>query len=91
MAGVGGKPGAVAALTEALTLARPEGYVRIFADEGTPVEPLPGSGSCGTSFARSRCINCKASCLAPEPGERRDNPTADGPFWNAGSWEFAGS
>jgi hypothetical protein len=39
LAGVGEEPGAVAALAEALMLARPEGYVRIFADEGTPMAP----------------------------------------------------
>jgi LuxR family transcriptional regulator, maltose regulon positive regulatory protein len=34
--------GAVAALTEALSLARPEGYVRVFADEGRPMAALLG-------------------------------------------------
>ena len=30
------------ALTEALTLGYPEGYVRVFADEGAPMRALPG-------------------------------------------------
>ena len=33
-------PGALAALEEALTLAEPEGYVRIFIDEGPPMASL---------------------------------------------------
>ena len=33
---------ALGALTEALTLARPHGYVRVFADEGTPMRALLG-------------------------------------------------
>jgi LuxR family transcriptional regulator, maltose regulon positive regulatory protein len=34
--------GAVAVLVEALTLARPQGYVRVFADEGPPMSVLLG-------------------------------------------------
>ncbi len=36
----GDKPAAVASLERALTLAEPEGYVRIFVDEGTPMREL---------------------------------------------------
>jgi LuxR family maltose regulon positive regulatory protein len=36
----GDVPAAVASLQRAVTLAEPEGYVRIFADEGPPVVPL---------------------------------------------------
>ena len=36
----GDVPAAVASLQRAVTLAEPEGYVRIFADEGPPVAPL---------------------------------------------------
>ena len=36
----GDVPAAVASLRRAVTLAEPEGYVRIFADEGSPVVPL---------------------------------------------------
>jgi len=42
LAGVGEEAGAVAALVETLTLARPEGYVRVFADEGAPMGALLG-------------------------------------------------
>jgi len=34
------QPGALAALQKALTLAEPEGYVRVFADEGAPMADL---------------------------------------------------
>jgi LuxR family transcriptional regulator, maltose regulon positive regulatory protein len=42
LAAGGDETGAIAALTEALTLARPEGYVRVFADEGAPMGALLG-------------------------------------------------
>src|SRR6266540_1623943 len=42
LAGSGDEPGALAALTEALTLACPQGYVRVFADEGAPMGALLG-------------------------------------------------
>lgn len=39
-AGRGDRSGALAALAEALALAAPEGYLRVFADEGTPMAAL---------------------------------------------------
>jgi LuxR family transcriptional regulator, maltose regulon positive regulatory protein len=42
LASVGEEAGAVATLARALTLARPEGYVRVFADEGPPMGALLG-------------------------------------------------
>jgi LuxR family transcriptional regulator, maltose regulon positive regulatory protein len=42
LAAGGDQPAAVAALTEALTLACPQGYVRVFADEGAPMRALLG-------------------------------------------------
>jgi LuxR family transcriptional regulator, maltose regulon positive regulatory protein len=38
----GDEPGALAALGEALTLAAPEGYLRVFVDEGPPMAALVG-------------------------------------------------
>ena len=42
LAASGEEAGAVAALAEALTLACPQGYVRVFADEGPPMAALLG-------------------------------------------------
>ena len=42
LAASGEEAGAVAALAQALTLAHPEGYVRVFADEGAPMAALLG-------------------------------------------------
>jgi LuxR family transcriptional regulator, maltose regulon positive regulatory protein len=40
LAACGDQPGALAALAAALTLAWPQGYVRVFADEGVPLSAL---------------------------------------------------
>jgi LuxR family maltose regulon positive regulatory protein len=40
LAAAGDHAGALGALTEALTLAAPQGYVRVFADEGAPMRAL---------------------------------------------------
>jgi LuxR family maltose regulon positive regulatory protein len=42
LVGDGDEPGGVAALIQALKLAYPEGYVRVFADEGAPMAALLG-------------------------------------------------
>ena len=42
LAATGDEAGAVGALAEALLLARPQGYVRVFADEGPPMAALLG-------------------------------------------------
>jgi LuxR family maltose regulon positive regulatory protein len=42
LAASGDQPGAVAALDEAVWLGRPQGYVRVFADEGPPMGALLG-------------------------------------------------
>jgi LuxR family transcriptional regulator, maltose regulon positive regulatory protein len=42
LAAAGDQPGALAALARALTLAAPQGYVRVFADEGPPMRALLG-------------------------------------------------
>jgi LuxR family maltose regulon positive regulatory protein len=40
LAARGDRAGALGALTKALTLARPQGYLRVFADEGAPMRAL---------------------------------------------------
>ncbi len=45
LAASGQEPDAVAALAEALTLACPQGYVRVFTDEGAPMAALLGGWS----------------------------------------------
>ena len=42
LAATGDETGAVTALAEALLLARPQGYVRVFTDEGPPMAALLG-------------------------------------------------
>ncbi len=42
-AATGDEPGALAALAEALALAAPQGYVRVFVDEGAPIAALLGT------------------------------------------------
>jgi LuxR family transcriptional regulator, maltose regulon positive regulatory protein len=42
LAAAGDEPAALTALTEALTLAAPEGYLRVFLDEGAPMAALFG-------------------------------------------------
>ena len=42
LAAAGDEPGALVALTESLTLAAPEGYLRVFVDEGAPMATLLG-------------------------------------------------
>ena len=41
-AAIGDEPGGLAALAEALTLGAPEGYLRVFVDEGAPMATLLG-------------------------------------------------
>jgi LuxR family transcriptional regulator, maltose regulon positive regulatory protein len=43
LAATGGQTGALDALAETLTLACPQGYVRVFADEGPPMSALVGN------------------------------------------------
>jgi LuxR family maltose regulon positive regulatory protein len=68
LAASGDHPGARGALTEALTLARPAGYVRVFADEGAPMRALtarlPGARP-GRQHAARRT---EPSYLATPPG-----------------------
>ena len=58
-----------AALDKALTLAAPEGYVRVFVDEGEPMEALiKAAAKRGNAFARSLLMEFEDSdARAPEP------------------------
>jgi len=65
---------ALAALARALTLAAPEGYVRLFADEGPPMTELLHS-----AVARSIMPDYAARLLAALGGEKA-RPAAPAPF-----------
>jgi LuxR family transcriptional regulator, maltose regulon positive regulatory protein len=54
LAAAGDEPAALAALTEALTLAAPEGYLRVFLDEGAPMAAL--FGRLATTPAKAQAI-----------------------------------
>ena len=60
----GDEPGAVMALAGTLTLACPQGYVRVFADEGAPMAALLGRLHRGS---------------AHDAGGRERHPRAPGP------------
>jgi LuxR family transcriptional regulator, maltose regulon positive regulatory protein len=53
LAAVGDEAGVLAALAEALTLAAPEGYVRVFVDEGAPMTTLLGKLSTTPATAQA--------------------------------------
>jgi ATP/maltotriose-dependent transcriptional regulator MalT len=80
LAGSGEEAGALAVLAEALTLACPQGYVRVFADEGAPMGALLGrlvtAQRTQQTAARAVPLDCLARLLrafdathvAPHPG-----------------------
>jgi LuxR family transcriptional regulator, maltose regulon positive regulatory protein len=74
LAAGGDEPAAVAALAEALTLACPQGYVRVFADEGAPMRALLGRLIAAQRAAQSparrvppRCVAQVMQAFDPEP------------------------
>jgi LuxR family maltose regulon positive regulatory protein len=79
LAAVGDYASAVGALTEAVTLARPQGYVRVFADEGAPMRHLlaqlcaarPGqphpAGRLGPGYLAALLRACGPTDAAPPP------------------------
>jgi LuxR family maltose regulon positive regulatory protein len=72
----GDEAGAVASLAEALTLACPEGYVRVFADEGAPMRALVGrlvaAQRSGQPATRGVPLDCLARLLrAFDPTQAR--------------------
>jgi LuxR family maltose regulon positive regulatory protein len=84
----GDHQGALTALTEALALARPEGYVRVFADEGPPMAALlrglirarqRGRAAAASKAARDH-LNQVLRAFQPPPGrpEPQSAPAAGG-------------
>jgi LuxR family maltose regulon positive regulatory protein len=68
-------PGALAALDGALSLAEPEGYVRIFVDEGPPMAALLAAApDHGTASSYVRRLQ-SALGAAPDPATARQRPT----------------
>jgi LuxR family maltose regulon positive regulatory protein len=68
----GDVPAAVAALEQALTLAEPEGYVRVFMDEGPPMTTLLRAGAQhgrGRDYAR-RLLAADSAKARPAPAQR---------------------
>jgi LuxR family maltose regulon positive regulatory protein len=64
LAASGDEPAAVAALAEAVTLACPQGYVRVFADEGAPMRALLGRLIAAQRAEPSPARRVPAGCLA---------------------------
>ena len=64
LAACGDEAGAVAALAEALTLACPQGYVRIFADEGAAMGALLGRLSAAQRAGQGEANGVPPDCLA---------------------------
>jgi LuxR family maltose regulon positive regulatory protein len=58
------EPAAMAALTEALTLACPQGHVRVFADEGPPMGALLGQLAAAHRAKQAPARRIPLSCLA---------------------------
>ncbi len=73
LAASGGEASAVAALAESLTLACPQGYVRVFADEGAPMAALLGrlvaAQRAGHAAARGVPLDCLARVLRALDGQ----------------------
>ena len=69
---VGGTPAALACLERALTLAAPEGYVRIFADEGLPLASLlKAAAKHGTTRSYVRVLLGAVSEAGPDSPVRQ--------------------
>jgi ATP/maltotriose-dependent transcriptional regulator MalT len=64
LAASGDQPGAVAALAGALTLACPQGYVAVFADEGAPMRALLARLAVAQRAGRPAAAGVPPGCLA---------------------------
>ncbi len=70
-------PGALAPLERALTLAEPEGYVRVFVGEGPPMAPLLIAAATqhpGSDYLRRLLAACADDRDAETTGTTRDDP-----------------
>ena len=64
LAAGGDEPGAVTALADALVLACPQGYIRVFADEGPPMAALLGRLIVGQRAEHAGARRVPLGCLA---------------------------
>ncbi len=78
LAASGDEPGAIAALAEALTLACPQGYVRVFADEGPPMGALLGRLVAAHRAGQAPARDLPPGCLARLVQAFDRNPTMPG-------------
>jgi LuxR family transcriptional regulator, maltose regulon positive regulatory protein len=79
LAASGDEPGAMAALAEALTLACPQGYVRVFADEGPPMGALLGRLAAAQRAGQAPARGVPPGCLARLAQAFDAAPVAAGP------------
>ena len=78
LAALGDESGAVSTLAEALTLAHPQGYVRVFVDEGRRWAPC-SAGSYGPSRSRFPATTSAGSCGRSRTTSKAVPRTSDRP------------
>ena len=78
LAAAGQETAAVDALAGALTLASPQGYVRVFADEGPPMAALLGRLVAAQRAEQAAARGVPLGCLAPVLGAFGEKPGAPG-------------
>ncbi len=78
LAACGDQDGAVDALAGALTLGCPQGYVRVFADEGPPMAALLGALVAAQRAEHAAARGVPLSCLARVLGAFGEKPAAPG-------------
>ena len=78
LAASGDEAGAVDALARALTLACPQGYVRVFADEGPPMAALLGALAAAQRAEQATARGVELGCLARVLGAFGEKPAAPG-------------
>jgi ATP/maltotriose-dependent transcriptional regulator MalT len=79
LAASGDEPAAMAALAEALALACPQGYVRVFADEGAPMRALLSRLIAAQRAGQSPAQRVAPGCLARIVPAFDDEPVVPGP------------